>query len=271
MNLTPASKPTTHETYTPGYTASAVTYMSLRSVERQARFALPLFKSGQRLLDIGCGPGTITMGIARIVAPGEVTAMDLAECQLAIAREHAAREQLKNIRFLSGSIYELPFSNDTFDVVFCHTVFEHLKEHVSAMREIRRVLKPGGSVALRSPDWAGFVVHPLSPALKGGLEMFQKLQIANGGDVLAGRKLKDWAESAGFRDAKWSGSYDHTDDIHGIAEFLACQLEQHAAGSNGALDSNTVAEYASAFRQLPSQRGAVFGASFGELIATKSR
>ena len=196
--------------------------------------------------------------------------MDLAESQLELARRHAAENKIQNVRFISGSIYELPFAGETFDVVFSHTVFEHLKEPVSALREIRRVLKPGGIVALRSPDWAGFIVHPLSPALKGALELFQRIQLANGGDVLAGRKLKDWAETAGFRGAKWSGSYDHTDDIPGIAEFLACQLELHGNNGGSSLDRNTLAEYISAYRQLPSQPGALFAASFGELIASKN-
>ncbi len=273
MNPAPTTNPPTRETYTPGYTASAVAFMSSRTAERQARFALPYLKSGQRLLDIGCGPGTITVGLARIIAPGELTALDLAESQLTLARQHAAENKIQNARFLSGSIYELPFAAGTFDVVFSHTVFEHLKEPVPALREIRRVLKPGGIVALRCPDWDGFIVHPLTPALKAGIEMFEKIQIANGGDVLAGRKLKDWAQAADFRDAKCTGSYDYTDDIPCITEFLACQLEQHAASAErmNARVAPTARAARTALRQLPNQPGALFAASFGELIATKTR
>ncbi len=270
MNQSPITKPAVHETYTPGYSASAVRFMAARSVDRQGRFALPYLKSGQRLLDIGCGPGTITVGLAAIVAPGEVTGMDLAESQIALARERAAEHKLQNTRFITGSVYEVPFPNETFDVVFCHTVFEHLKEPVPAMREIRRVLKPGGVAALRCPDWGGFVVHPLTPALQAGIDLFQKIQKANGGDVLAGRKLKEWAEAAGFRNAQWTGTVDFTDDLPGICEFLACQLELYAAKNESSPDRDAITEYVSALRQLPSQPGAVFGGTFGELIAIKN-
>jgi SAM-dependent methyltransferase len=270
MNPLLTTKATTHETYTPGYTSSAVDFMSRRSADRQARFVLPLLKSGQRLLDIGCGPGTITVGLAKIVAPGEVTAIDLAESQLELARQRAAQNKIQNARFISGSIYELPFADNTFDVVFCHTLFEHLKEPVLALREIRRVLKPGGITALRSPDWGGFIVHPFTPAIKAGMDLFQKFQIANGGDVFAGRKLKDWALTAGFPDAKWAGSFDFHDDIVGISEFMASQLELHASKGDASLDRNTLLEYTTAFRQLPTTPGAIFAGAFGELIATKT-
>lgn len=114
-----------NETYTPGYSANAVDFMSRRSAEQQARFLLPHLKSGQRLLDIGCGPGTITLGLAKNVAPGEAVGVDLAENQLSVARQNAMQNKIENIRFVSDSIYELPFANEEFDVVFAHAVFEH--------------------------------------------------------------------------------------------------------------------------------------------------
>jgi len=125
-----------NETYTPGYSASAVAFMSGRSAERQARFILPRLKPGMRLLDIGCGPGTITVGLAAAVAPGPVTGVDMAESQLELARDNAAQNKIENVRFQRASIYELPFTDGEFEVVFAHAVFEHLKEPVAALREV---------------------------------------------------------------------------------------------------------------------------------------
>ena len=258
-----------NETYTPGYTSSAVDFMSRRSAGRQARFFLPHLKPGSRLLDLGCGPGTITVGLARAVAPGEVVGMDLAESQIELARKRAADGKLENARFVAGSIYEMPFGDKEFDAVFAHTVFEHLKEPLPAMREIWRVLKPGGFVGLRSPDWGGFIVHPLSPEIRSAMELFESIQMTNGGDVLAGRKLKEWTIAAGFREVKWSATFEFTDDVPGVSEFLASQLELHAANGKCAANGDTVARYAEAFRELPAQPGAVFGGAMGEVIACK--
>jgi ubiquinone/menaquinone biosynthesis C-methylase UbiE len=151
------------ETYTPGYCSNAVAFMSARTAQREAAFLFPRLKPGVRLLDIGCGPGTITAGLARAVAPGEVTGLDRAGAQLDLARENAAREGLANVRFVPGSVYTLPFADQEFDVVFAHALFEHLKDQIAALREIHRVLRPGGIVALRSPDWGGFIAHPNWP------------------------------------------------------------------------------------------------------------
>lgn len=130
------------------------------------------------------------------------------------------------------------------------------------------MLKPNGLVALRSPDWGGFIVHPPSPELKAAMEFYQKIQTANGGDVLAGRKLKEWTQFAGFHDVKWSGSFEFIDDIVAITEYLASQLEFNAGKFSP--DETTLAQFTNAFRQLPLQPGAIFAGSWGEVIAVKT-
>lgn len=154
------------ETYTPGYSTNAVDFMARRLAETHAQFLLPHLKPEIRLLDIGCGPGTISIGLAKAVAPGEVIAVDLGTSQIEEARKRASDAGLSNLRFQCESVYSLPFKDGEFDLVFAHAVFEHLKEPVAALREIRRVLKPGGLVALRSPDWGGFIIAPETPGLQ---------------------------------------------------------------------------------------------------------
>jgi len=105
-------------------------------------------------------PGTITLDLAQRVAPGEIVGIDREHSQLALAREAARDRGLANATFQIASLYELPFPNASFDFAFAHALFEHLKEPLQALVEIRRVLKPGGLVALRSPDWAGFFLLP---------------------------------------------------------------------------------------------------------------
>src|SRR6185436_3740511 len=104
-------------------------------------------KPGMRLLDCGCGPGGITVGLAQRVSPGEVIGVDVGGAQLEHARERASTAKVSTT-FREASIYSLPFLDAEFDAVFSHALFEHLPEPLQALAEIYRVLKPGGCVGL---------------------------------------------------------------------------------------------------------------------------
>jgi SAM-dependent methyltransferase len=174
----------------------------------------------------------------------------------------------------------LPSRSSIFKAWRCHRVrihffpvcVRHLKDPIAALRQFHRVLKPGGLVAVRSPDWGGFLVHPLTPEIKAALEYYQKVQSANGGDVNAGRKLKEWAETAGFKNAQWSGSFEFVDELGAISEYLASQLELNVSTgfSEDSLQTKSLGKFATALRLLPHQLGALFAGSWGELIAAKA-
>lgn len=87
-----------------------------------AGFFLPHLRPGMRVLDCGCGPGSITMGLAAHVAPGEVIGIDLDPTHIALARRRAADAGLANVRFARADIYTLPFPDAAFDAVFCHSI-----------------------------------------------------------------------------------------------------------------------------------------------------
>src|ERR1700758_2136264 len=103
--------------YTPGYSQPVVKFMARRSAETHAGFFLPELKPGWRLLDAGYGPGTITLGFAHKIAPGQVVGIDVEGCRVAAASNEAARDGL-NLEFQTASVYALPFQNQSFDVVF---------------------------------------------------------------------------------------------------------------------------------------------------------
>src|SRR5215471_19140310 len=103
----------------------ATTDLEQRRLERRtaatsAAFFLPHLRAGMRLLDCGCGPGSITVGLAAEVSPGETIGLDLQEAQLDRARQVAADQSLSNVRFEIGSVYDLPFADASFDVAFAH-------------------------------------------------------------------------------------------------------------------------------------------------------
>jgi SAM-dependent methyltransferase len=99
--------------------------------------------AGRRVLDAGCGHGKVSLAMLKAGA-AHVTGLDIAASSIAFARQQAGREGLSQAEFLTGSIYELPFPQDHFDDAVSQIVFEHLDQPAQALREVHRVLKPGG-------------------------------------------------------------------------------------------------------------------------------
>ncbi len=231
--------------------------MARRSARTHAAFLLPHLRRGQRLLDCGCGPGTLTCDFARLLSPGHVTGVDHESSQLERGRALASRKALQNVAFEKGSIYELPFADRTFDVVFAHAVFEHLSSSDLALAELRRVLVPGGTGALRSPDWGGFIIAPDTPGLARAIALYRELQTANGGDVLIGRKLPALVRRAGLTVKSFSACYECYDSPNLIGEYLACQLDR--AGSEDA---------ATALREWSKHPDAIFAQAWCETLYT---
>lgn len=214
------------DVYTPGYNETAVRYMMRRHAARDAAFLLPHLRRGMSLLDCGCGPGTITLGLAEAVSPGHVVGVDLEESQIDLARNLAVERGLKNVEFKVGSVYELPFLEHSFDVVFAHALFEHLGDPLAALVEIRRVLKPGGVAAVSSPDWSGNLMAPRDQEAQEFIEVYKRLQIRNGGNPYVGRELGRLMEEAGFSAVTVMAMYDCYEDIGLVVELLAGRLER---------------------------------------------
>ena len=156
------------ETYLHGYGEAFQRYHNSRTLAADAPFIIPFLRSGLTLLDCGCGPGSITCDLAEVVAPGQVTGIDISEVQLDRATKLAGRRGIANIRFERGDIHELPFGDQSFDVAFAHNVLEHLRDPLRALREMRRVLKPGGVVGIHDPDFGTWLYEPetIRPAVE---------------------------------------------------------------------------------------------------------
>jgi len=213
------------ETYTPGYSDPTLRLMLRRTAAKHAAFFTPFLQRGMRLLDCGCGPGTIALDLAKLVSPGEVFGIDLEPGQVRYAQDLAGRQQQTNASFGVASIYALPFPDGHFDAVFAHALFEHLREPVRALREMKRVLRPSGLVGIRSPDWAGWVIHPLNPLLDQAFRLFREIQIGNGGNPYVGRALKGLLRESAFSNRSVSASYEIFDDLSCFVEWLASCLE----------------------------------------------
>jgi ubiquinone/menaquinone biosynthesis C-methylase UbiE len=194
------------DVYTHGHHASVLRSHTWRTAQNSAAYLLGELSAGQRLLDVGCGPGTITLDFAALLAPGEVIGIDRgAEV---IAKAERAREQagVSNARFAVGDVYDLDFDDGSFDVVHAHQVLQHLTDPVRALREMRRVLRASGVLAVRDSDYAAFGLAPDDAALTRWGALYQQVARRNGAEPNAGRYLLGWVQAAGFRDITPSSS-----------------------------------------------------------------
>ncbi|MGI5403864.1 class I SAM-dependent methyltransferase [Streptomyces sp. CA-135486] len=186
--------------YTHGHHESVLRSHRWRTAANSAAYLIDELRPGLDVLDVGCGPGTITADLAELVAPGRVTAVDAAEDVLRQARETAAERGLDTVRFAVADVHGLDFPDDSFDVVHAHQVLQHVGDPVQALREMRRVCRPGGIVAARDSDYGAFAWFPEVEALHEWQELYHRVARANGGEPDAGRRLLSWARAAGFTD-----------------------------------------------------------------------
>ena len=203
------------DTYIHGHHESVLRSHRWRTADNSAAYLLPYLQPGLDLLDVGCGPGTITVDLARRVAPGRVVGVDRESLPIEAARADAAAAGIANVRFEVGDVYGLAFDDGSFDIVHAHQVLQHLSDPIAALREMRRVRRPGGIVAARDSDYAAMTWFPADPRLDRWLALYQDVARANRGEPDAGRRLLSWAQAAGFGDIATSASawcFATTDD-----------------------------------------------------------
>lgn len=191
-------------TYTHGHHETVLRSHSSRTIANSAEYLRPHLTANTRLLDVGAGPGSITVDFAGVVA--HVTATEIDENALSLSRDLASSRGLTNLDFAVEDVHALSFADDTFDVVHAHQVLQHVGDPVQALREMRRVAAPGGVVAARDADYAGFIWFPMLPELDHWLDLYRRAARANGGEPDAGRRLLAWARAAGFDDVTATSS-----------------------------------------------------------------
>lgn len=189
--------------YTHGHADSVLRSHRWRTADNSCAYLLPFLAPGTSVLDVGCGPGTITADLAALVAPGQVIGIDASAAVIAAAGDAVNGG---NLSFAVGDVDDLPFDDDSFDVVHAHQVLQHVSDPVAALREMRRVCRPGGLVAARDADYAAMAWYPRLPQLDDWMTLYQQVARNNGAEPDGGRYLRHWAHRAGFEEVTSSAS-----------------------------------------------------------------
>lgn len=262
--------------YTHGHHESVLRSHRWRTAENSAGFLLPELVAGTRLLDVGCGPGTISADLAARVAPGLVNAIDRAPEVIETAQTLHAGLGIMNLHFSVDDVYDLSFADQTFDVAYAHQVLQHLSDPVAALVEMRRVLVDGGVLAVRDADYGGFVWSPEDPRLDAWMNLYLRVTAANGAQANAGRHLATWVRAAGFADATVTSS---TWTFHGAEERawwggLWADRVRHSdfavqALAYGLADERELDAMAHAFLQWANEEDGVFVVLNVEVLAKR--
>ena len=208
-----------------------------RTAARNAEFFLPHLRPGMRLLDAGCGAGSITIGLAEAVADGEAIGIDASAEAIESARATASSLGRNSLRFEVADIGALPFEDASFDAVFCHAVLQHLHEPLGALLELRRVMRPGAVIGVADADLDGSLIAPADPALDAAGRLLHQLRgRTTGGDLRVGKRLRGLLHDAGFDRVTASVRADSDGDAESVrrtgafwsAYYRAPELREYA-------------------------------------------
>ena len=262
--------------YTMGYSEEFRQLLNRRSLETHATHLLPHLKPGLRVLDFGCGPGTISVGLARAVEPGEVHGVDMEESQIELARAAAEAGGHGNATFHVGDATALPFEDDSFDVAHCHAVLMHVPDTQAALAEVKRVLKPGGIISSREMIVASSFSEPATDTLRSGWTMFGSLIAANGGHPQMGRELKNTFLETGFTNVRATASFDVFSAPEDVAFLHAFTVGWFfspsviaAATAYGLATHQQFDDWRAALDEWKDHTGAFGAIAFGEVVASK--
>jgi ubiquinone/menaquinone biosynthesis C-methylase UbiE len=261
--------------YTHGHHESVLRSHRWRTAENSAAYLLGRLRPGMTVLDVGCGPGTITCDLARLVSPGAVTGVDASEEVVVEARATAAEAGAANVSIEVGSAFDLQFGDGSFDVVHAHQVLQHVGDPVAALTEMRRVCRPGGIVAVRDSDYPGMRYFPDDPDLARAMAAYGELTRANGANWDAGRRLLHWALEVGFASvlpsastwcfatpedrAWWGGLWADRFTRSSMAEQLV---------AGGVATDDDLASFAAAWRRWAASPDGWFAVLHGEALCT---
>ena len=262
--------------YTMGFSEDIVEVLKRSTVEDSAAYLLPHLRPGLRVLDFGCGPGTVSVGLARAVAPGELHGVDMEKSQIELAKAVAEAHGQDNTVFHVGDVLDLPFTDGFFDVAHCHNVLMHIPDTHAALTEVKRVLKPGGIMGCREMICESSFAHPDASGVQTAWRVFEDLVDADDGHAQMGKDVKNHLIEAGFVDVRMTAEFhvfsepEELDFFYGLVTrwFLAPEITG-AAIKYGAATARTAESIRAAYEAWREHPGAFAAIAFGQAVAVK--
>ena len=237
-----------------------------RSAESQAAFFLPHLRSGMELLDLGCGPGSITIGLAERVAPGRTVGFD---------QVPGLPAESPTTALVTGDAYDLPFPDGSFDAIFSSALLQHLGDPLAVLVEARRVARPGAVIGLVDADWDGQLLYPNNPVLDRSIELM--ILLRQGTSPYVGKQLRSLLVDAGFVRCEGYARVMHygtPDEVTGVGALTAGLFGRpatiDAATSQGWATAAELEEMAAAWREWSEMPGAFLARFWCEAIGWAS-
>jgi SAM-dependent methyltransferase len=263
--------------YTHGHTDAVLRSHRWRTAQNSAAYLLPSLRPGMRVLDVGCGPGTLTTDLAERVAPGATLGIDLEPDVVAEAGRVAARRGATSLSFDTADVHTLHAPEGGFDVVHAHQVLQHVADPVATLRAMGALTADGGLVAARDADYSAMTWWPHEPMLDRWLDIYRAVTRRNGAECDAGRQLLHWARSARLTDVRYSTStwtFASAGDLAWWCDLwadriVASRLAEQAV-EFGVAGQTELAQISTAWREWGTRQDAVFIVPHGEIIARRN-
>lgn len=260
--------------YTFGYQRCVLDYLTYRA-KKSFDFVLPHLKPEMDVLECGCGPGIVTFEIAKKVVNGSVIGIDIEEDLINSNKKRVNETNVKNLTFQVADIHELPYADNSFDVVYMQALIVHIRNPIGAIREVHRVLRDKGLILLREPVVDRLIISPENPLLQEFNELIQRAMSSYGGDPSIGRKLWPLLSGAGFRDIQISYKWEQPDSLDEWPDFYEgwANIFRGRIGDiileEGWADKKHITDMINAFMNLGKSRMGYAGQPWGEGVARK--
>jgi ubiquinone/menaquinone biosynthesis C-methylase UbiE len=262
------------EGYSFGYEEGMLDYQSYRAL-KSLDFVLPYLRPGMAVLECGSGPGVTTFEVAKKLTNGTVVGIDIHKALVDANNKKAELSNIKNLKFQVASILELPYPENSFDVVYMQAVLVHITNPINAVREVHRVLKKEGLILVKEPIMDRAIMSPENPLFLESFELIERTIKSYGGDPSVGRKLWPLLDESGFGDILMSSSWEKPDSLDEWPEFYEGWVKAMEGDvsniilKNGWSDVKHLTKISNAWIDLGNNKRGYAASPWGEAVGKK--